>query len=223
MDMTDTFYHPYMLIYVVPILRFMQRTQLLELRCSTVTITVIDIKKLLSQPQHCSGHSLTSALTIMSNFRFPPPIMGGGGSGGPGLLPHPPGGPPRGYGFSPPSAPRPPTMPPRPPLMPTPPPMPRMPSMGSPSMGSRPAFHGMNVPPPGMLPPQPPQPPLPPSSSGEPSKKFDQFYSEVKLIEARDSVMTPTMQIDRLLRPGSTYFNLNPFEVLQVNLCWRFL
>lgn len=29
--------------------------------------------------------------------------------------------------------------------------------------------------------------------------------------------MTPTQQIDRLLRPGSTYFNLNPFEVLQVD------
>lgn len=28
--------------------------------------------------------------------------------------------------------------------------------------------------------------------------------------------MTPKQQIDRLLRPGSTYFNLNPFEVLQV-------
>lgn len=29
--------------------------------------------------------------------------------------------------------------------------------------------------------------------------------------------MTPKQQIDRLLRPGSTYFNLNPFEVLQVD------
>lgn len=28
--------------------------------------------------------------------------------------------------------------------------------------------------------------------------------------------MTPKQQIERLLRPGSTYFNLNPFEVLQV-------
>jgi DnaJ family protein C protein 8 len=38
----------------------------------------------------------------------------------------------------------------------------------------------------------------------------------VKEIEKRDSVLTPKQQIDRLLRPGSTYFNLNPFEVLQV-------
>lgn len=29
--------------------------------------------------------------------------------------------------------------------------------------------------------------------------------------------MTPKQQIDRLLRPGSTYFNLNPFEVLQID------
>lgn len=39
---------------------------------------------------------------------------------------------------------------------------------------------------------------------------------QVKEIEKRDSVLTPKQQIDRLLRPGSTYFNLNPFEVLQV-------
>jgi len=39
----------------------------------------------------------------------------------------------------------------------------------------------------------------------------------VKEIERRDSVLTPKQQIDRLLRPGSTYFNLNPFEVLQVD------
>ncbi|KAJ8018153.1 DnaJ-like subfamily C member 8 [Holothuria leucospilota] len=45
---------------------------------------------------------------------------------------------------------------------------------------------------------------------------FDNFISEVKAIEKRDSVLTPKMQIERLLRPGSTYFNLNPFEVLQV-------
>jgi len=30
-------------------------------------------------------------------------------------------------------------------------------------------------------------------------------------------VLTPKQQIDRLLRPGSTYLNLNPFEVLQVD------
>nr|CAG4643499.1 EOG090X0DLG [Ilyocryptus agilis] len=46
---------------------------------------------------------------------------------------------------------------------------------------------------------------------------FEQFYSEVKAIEKRDSVLTPEQQIDRLLRPGATYFNLNPFEVLQID------
>jgi hypothetical protein len=29
--------------------------------------------------------------------------------------------------------------------------------------------------------------------------------------------MTPKQQIDRLLKPGYTYRNLNPFEVLQVD------
>ncbi|CAN7983965.1 hypothetical protein HPB47_021276 [Ixodes persulcatus] len=43
------------------------------------------------------------------------------------------------------------------------------------------------------------------------------FFTEVKEIEKRDSVLTPKQQIDRLLRPGSTYFNLNPFEVLQID------
>ncbi|XP_075148293.1 dnaJ homolog subfamily C member 8 [Haematobia irritans] len=47
-------------------------------------------------------------------------------------------------------------------------------------------------------------------------ESFDEFYTEVKEIEKRDSVLTSTQQIDRLLRPGSTYFNLNPFEVLQI-------
>lgn len=37
----------------------------------------------------------------------------------------------------------------------------------------------------------------------------------MKKIEKRDSVLTSKQQIDRLLRAGSTYFNLNPFEVLQ--------
>ncbi|KAF5307342.1 hypothetical protein FQR65_LT07059 [Abscondita terminalis] len=46
---------------------------------------------------------------------------------------------------------------------------------------------------------------------------FDEFYTEVKEIEKRDSVLTPKQQIERLLRPGSTYFNLNPFEVLNVD------
>jgi DnaJ family protein C protein 8 len=34
----------------------------------------------------------------------------------------------------------------------------------------------------------------------------------VKEIEKRDSVLTSKQQIERLLRPGSSYFNLNPFE-----------
>jgi len=46
---------------------------------------------------------------------------------------------------------------------------------------------------------------------------FDKFYTEVKSIEQRDSNLTPDQQIARLLRPGSSYFNLNPFEVLQVD------
>lgn len=36
---------------------------------------------------------------------------------------------------------------------------------------------------------------------------------QVKDIEERDSVLTPKQQIDRLLRAGSTYFNLNPYDV----------
>lgn len=40
--------------------------------------------------------------------------------------------------------------------------------------------------------------------------------SQVKQIEKRDAVLTSEQQINRLLRPGSTYFNLNPFEVLQL-------
>jgi len=46
---------------------------------------------------------------------------------------------------------------------------------------------------------------------------FQSFYSEVKQIEKRDSVLTSKQQIERLLRPGSSYFNLNPFEVLQID------
>lgn len=42
----------------------------------------------------------------------------------------------------------------------------------------------------------------------------------MKKIEARDSVLTSEQQINRLLRPGSTYFNLNPFEVLQAEPEW---
>lgn len=55
------------------------------------------------------------------------------------------------------------------------------------------------------------------SVGGGGDNKFDDFISEVKEIEKRDSVLTSKQQIDRLLRPGSTYFNLNPFEVLQIH------
>lgn len=53
-------------------------------------------------------------------------------------------------------------------------------------------------------------------SSFHEEDRFNDFYSEVKEIEKRDSVLTSQQQIDRLLRPGATYFNLNPFEVLHL-------
>ncbi|XP_055617892.1 dnaJ homolog subfamily C member 8 [Toxorhynchites rutilus septentrionalis] len=53
-------------------------------------------------------------------------------------------------------------------------------------------------------------------NSGSEDQRFDVFYNEVKQIEKRDSVLTSKQQIDRLLRPGASYFNLNPFEVLQL-------
>ena len=34
---------------------------------------------------------------------------------------------------------------------------------------------------------------------------FDTFYKDLKATEKKDSVLTPKQQIDRLLRPGSTY------------------
>lgn len=46
---------------------------------------------------------------------------------------------------------------------------------------------------------------------------FQRFYTEVKTIEKTDSVYTSEQQINRLLRPGSTYANLNPFDVLLVD------
>ena len=42
---------------------------------------------------------------------------------------------------------------------------------------------------------------------------FFLLYLKVKEIEKRDSVLTGPQQIERLTRPGSTYFNLNPYEV----------
>uniref|UniRef100_A0A6I8N2V0 DnaJ heat shock protein family (Hsp40) member C8 n=1 Tax=Ornithorhynchus anatinus TaxID=9258 RepID=A0A6I8N2V0_ORNAN len=47
---------------------------------------------------------------------------------------------------------------------------------------------------------------------GGTEEAFMTFYSEVKQIEKRDSVLTSKNQIERLTRPGSSYFNLNPFE-----------
>ena len=42
------------------------------------------------------------------------------------------------------------------------------------------------------------------------------FMVEVKTIEQRDSVLTADKQIERLTKQGASYFNLNPYEVLQV-------
>ncbi|XP_063810647.1 dnaJ homolog subfamily C member 8 isoform X2 [Pseudophryne corroboree] len=53
--------------------------------------------------------------------------------------------------------------------------------------------------------------------SGAVDDAFSTYYTEVKQIEKRDSVLTPKQQIDRLIRPGSSYFNLNPYEVLQLD------
>uniref|UniRef100_A0A8D2JL59 Uncharacterized protein n=1 Tax=Sciurus vulgaris TaxID=55149 RepID=A0A8D2JL59_SCIVU len=52
---------------------------------------------------------------------------------------------------------------------------------------------------------------------GSTEEAFITFYSEVKQIEKRDSVLTSTNQIERLTHPGSSYFNLNPFEVLHID------
>ncbi|XP_065838003.1 dnaJ homolog subfamily C member 8-like [Oscarella lobularis] len=47
-------------------------------------------------------------------------------------------------------------------------------------------------------------------------EKLTDFLLELKEIEKRDSVLTSAQQIDRLLRPGATYFNMNPYDVLQI-------
>ncbi|KAH7700289.1 DnaJ domain-containing protein [Aphelenchoides avenae] len=47
--------------------------------------------------------------------------------------------------------------------------------------------------------------------------EFEQFYQDLKKTEKEDSSLTSAQQIDRLLRPGATYLNLNPFEVLQID------
>jgi len=47
--------------------------------------------------------------------------------------------------------------------------------------------------------------------------KFAAFYEELKKQEEEAGKMTKEQQIERLLRPGYTYRNLNPFEVLQLD------
>jgi len=46
---------------------------------------------------------------------------------------------------------------------------------------------------------------------------LDDFFAEINDIKSEAFRTTSKEQLDRLLRPGSTYFNLNPFEVLQVD------
>uniref|UniRef100_A0A452SI79 Uncharacterized protein n=1 Tax=Ursus americanus TaxID=9643 RepID=A0A452SI79_URSAM len=58
------------------------------------------------------------------------------------------------------------------------------------------------------------------AGGGSTEEAFMTFYSEVKQIEKRDSVLTSKNQIERLTRPGSSYFNLNPFEVSCLMLLW---
>ncbi|XP_078494815.1 dnaJ homolog subfamily C member 8-like [Ciona intestinalis] len=45
---------------------------------------------------------------------------------------------------------------------------------------------------------------------------FAKYMAEVKQIERADAVLTSEQQVTRLIRPGSKYFNLNPFDVLQI-------
>uniref|UniRef100_A0A2K6AZK1 J domain-containing protein n=1 Tax=Macaca nemestrina TaxID=9545 RepID=A0A2K6AZK1_MACNE len=51
------------------------------------------------------------------------------------------------------------------------------------------------------------------SGGGSTKEAFMAFYSEEKQIEKRDSVLTSKNHIERLTHPGSSYFNLNPFEL----------
>ena len=60
-------------------------------------------------------------------------------------------------------------------------------------------------------------------------RRYNEFSSSVSIcyqhlriqVEKRDECLTPAAQIERLTKPGHTYRNLNPFEVLQVypNIC----
>lgn len=55
------------------------------------------------------------------------------------------------------------------------------------------------------------------NSQGGGGQAFDSFYQELKAVEKRDENLTPAAQIERLTKPGHTYRNLNPFEVLQID------
>lgn len=59
----------------------------------------------------------------------------------------------------------------------------------------------------------------PKTEEKEPEKDplIDSFYSEIDSIKTEEFKSSSKEQMDRLLRPGSTYFNLNPFEVLQID------
>jgi hypothetical protein len=46
---------------------------------------------------------------------------------------------------------------------------------------------------------------------------IDQFLAEIGDMKSEAFKTSSKEQLDRLLRPGSTYFNLNPFEVLQID------
>uniref|UniRef100_H2Y5M9 J domain-containing protein n=1 Tax=Ciona savignyi TaxID=51511 RepID=H2Y5M9_CIOSA len=54
------------------------------------------------------------------------------------------------------------------------------------------------------------------AASSSKEDDFAKYMTEVKQIEKADAVLTSTQQVARLNRPGSKYFNLNPFDVLQV-------
>lgn len=51
----------------------------------------------------------------------------------------------------------------------------------------------------------------------EKDSMLDLFYSEIDDIKSETFKTTSKEQLERLLRDGSTYFNLNPFEVLQID------
>jgi len=55
------------------------------------------------------------------------------------------------------------------------------------------------------------------SKEGGDDGNFNKFYEELKKEEEEANKMTKEEQIGRLLRPGYTYRNLNPFEVLQID------